>query len=113
MYTTPSDIITYIGVPLAVLGVLPIIYTCLRAVLVLRSIRRTLAQNGHSDSAVTRGSLMSGIVEVELPRCTITPLDRDYDPEYWKLNPHRSFLRGGSWSLFHWNQLITGKKLYR
>ena len=94
MTASPADIITYIGVPLAVLGVLPIIYTCIRALLVLRSIRHTLAQNGHSDSAVTRGSLMSGIVEVELPRCTITPLDREYDPEYWKLNPNRSLLNG-------------------
>ncbi|KAK2749834.1 hypothetical protein FQN57_005248 [Myotisia sp. PD_48] len=113
MSASPSDIITYIGVPLAVLGVLPIIYTCLRALLVLRSIRKALARNGHSDSAITRGSMMSGVVEVELPRCTITPLDRDYDDEYWKLNPNRSLLEGGSWSFFHWNCLITGKKLYR
>lgn len=113
MSASASDIITYIGVPLAVLGVLPIIYTCLRAVLVLRSIRKALAQNGHSDSAVTRGSMMSGIVEVELPRCTITPLDRDYDAEYWKLNLDQSSLKGGSWTSFHWNRLVTGKKLYR
>ncbi|WEW56436.1 hypothetical protein PRK78_001879 [Emydomyces testavorans] len=113
MSATASDIITYIGVPLAVLGVLPIIYTCIRALLVLRSIRHALARNGHSESAVTRGSMMSGVVEVELPRCTITPLDRDHDPEYWKLNPERSSLKGGTWSFFYWNRLITGKKLYR
>ncbi|KAI1907122.1 hypothetical protein LOZ12_005560 [Ophidiomyces ophidiicola] len=113
MSTSAADIITYIGVPLAVLGVLPIIYTCIRALLILRSIRHALARNGHSDSAVTRGSMMSGVVEVELPRCTITPLDRDLDPEYWKINPERSSLKGGTWSFFHWNRLITGKKLYR
>ncbi|EEP79367.1 predicted protein [Uncinocarpus reesii 1704] len=113
MSASASDIITYIGVPLAVLGVMPIIYTCIRALLILRSIRLALARNGHSDSAVTRGSMMSGIVEVELPRCTITPLDRDQDPEYWELNPERSFLKGGTWSYFHWNRLVTGKKLYR
>ncbi|OAL69810.1 hypothetical protein A7D00_5849 [Trichophyton violaceum] len=110
---SPADIITYIGVPLAVIGVLPILYTCVRALLVLRSIRKVLAQNGHSNSAVTRGSMMSGIVEVELPRYTITPLDREEDEEYWKLNPNRSSLIGGSWSYFHWNCLVTGKKLYR
>ncbi|GBF67103.1 hypothetical protein TMEN_9826 [Trichophyton mentagrophytes] len=110
---SPADIITYIGVPLAVIGVLPILYTCVRALLVLRSIRKVLAQNGHSNSAVTRGSMMSGIVEVELPRYTITPLDREEDEEYWKLNPNQSSLIGGSWSYFHWNCLITGKKLYR
>ncbi|KAF3482507.1 uncharacterized protein GIQ15_05266 [Arthroderma uncinatum] len=110
---SPADIITYIGVPLAVIGVLPIIYTCVRALLVLRSIRIVLARNGHSNSAVTRGSMMSGIVEVELPRYTITPLDREDDEEYWKLNAGRSTLSGGSWSYFHWNCLVTGKKLYR
>ncbi|EFR00502.1 hypothetical protein MGYG_03504 [Nannizzia gypsea CBS 118893] len=110
---SPADIITYIGVPLAVIGVLPILYTCARALLVLRSIRKVLAQNGHSNSAVTRGSMMSGIVEVELPRYTITPLDREEDEEYWKLNLNRSSLLGGSWSYFHWNCLVTGKKLYR
>ncbi|KAL1953832.1 hypothetical protein VTO42DRAFT_2127 [Malbranchea cinnamomea] len=57
--------------------------------------------------------MMSGIVEVELPRCTITPLDRHSDPEYWKLNPTRSSIKGGSWTFFHWNRLVTGKKLYR
>ncbi|KMP03254.1 hypothetical protein CIRG_02947 [Coccidioides immitis RMSCC 2394] len=113
MSASASDIITYIGVPLAVLGVMPIIYTCIRALLVLRSIRLALARNGHSDSAVTRGSMMSGVVEVELPRCTITPLDRDLDPEYWQLNPARSSLKGGTWSFFHWNRLVTGKRLYR
>ena len=113
MSASAADIITYIGVPLAVLGVLPIIYTCVRAILVLRSIRQALALNGHSDSAVTRGSMMSGIVEVELPRCTITPLDRHHDAEYWKLNSARSSLKGGSWTFFHWNRLVTGKKLYR
>lgn len=113
MPASASDIITYIGVPLAVLGVMPIIYTCIRALLVLRSIRHALARNGHSDSAVTRGSMMSGIVEVELPRCTITPLDRDHDPEYWQLNPERSSLKGGTWTFFNWNRLVTGKKLYR
>lgn len=29
---TAADIITYIGVPLAVLGVMPILFTCLKAV---------------------------------------------------------------------------------
>jgi hypothetical protein len=57
--------------------------------------------------------MMSGIVEVELPRCTITPLDRHEDADYWKLNPNRSLLKGGSWTFMHWNRLVTGKKLYR
>jgi hypothetical protein len=58
-----TDIITYIGVPLAVLGVMPILYTAVMAMLRQRSIRRTLVQNGLS-KAITRGDLVSGTVEV-------------------------------------------------
>lgn len=110
---SPTDIITYIGVPLAVLGVLPILYSFVRAILTQRSIRRTLKRHGLLDSAITRSSFMSGIVEVELPRCTITPLDRDLDAEYWKLNAYQTTLKGGSWSMFNWNRLVTGRRLYR
>lgn len=107
------DVITYVGVPLAVLGVLPILYSFVRAILVQRSIRRILYRHDMLDSAVTRGSLMEGIVEVELPRYTITPLDRDEDPEYWKLNADTVSLKGGRWMLFNWNRMITGHQLYR
>ena len=107
---TAADVISYIGIPLAVLGVLPIIYTCVGSIITLRTIRHALKKNGLT--AITRGSLMSGIIEVELPRCSITPLDRD-DPGYWLLNPFPSSLRGGSWTCFRWNQILTGHALYR
>ncbi|KAL3451121.1 hypothetical protein BJX65DRAFT_321860 [Aspergillus insuetus] len=107
------DIITYVGVPLAVLGVLPIFYTCIRSILALRSIRHVLKTNGLSDTSITRGSLMSGIIEVEIPRRRITPLSRDDDPEYWTLNPHTISLPGGSWAKLNWNELLTGRVLYR
>ncbi|KAN0085264.1 hypothetical protein V8E54_001731 [Elaphomyces granulatus] len=110
---SPTDIITYVGIPLAVIGTVPILYTCTRAVLTLRSIRRALSHNWLLDSAVLRANLMLGLVEVELPRCTITPLDRGLDSEYWKLNPHHSSIRGGTWSTFYWNNMVTGRKLYR
>lgn len=55
---------------------------------------------------------MSGVVEVSLPRFSITPLDRD-DPEYWAPNPKPSTLSGGTWTCFNWNALITGTRLYR
>ncbi|KAL2043745.1 hypothetical protein N7G274_003264 [Stereocaulon virgatum] len=107
-----SDIVTFIGIPLAVLGVLPILYTAINSLITIRRIQRTLHRNG-LHQAITRGSLMSGIVEVSLPRFTITPLDREEDPEYWTLNPKSSTLKGGSWTLFNWNCLITGSRLYR
>lgn len=105
-----TDIITYIGVPLAVLGVLPIFYTFLNSYVTIRNITRSLRRNGLA--ATTRGSLMSGVVEVSLPRFSIAPLDRD-DPAYWARNPTPSGLRGGTWTVFQWNTLVTGARLYR
>ncbi len=141
--TSATDIITYIGVPLAVLGVLPILYTLLRALLTLRSIRKPLLRLGHvpatntrPDGFTTRSSPMTSLIEVDLPRYTIAALDRS-DPAYWKLDSSsfagdrhallrfestlsmveegrvQGFLRGGSWRTFHWKKLVVGRKLYR
>ena len=107
-----SDIITYIGIPLAVLGVLPIIYTRITSLITLRSIKHKLETDGVKPLSIT-SSLMSGVVEVTLPRFSITPLDRDEDPEYWKLSRRPSGLQGGTWTTFNWNCLVTGSRLYR
>lgn len=107
-----TDIITYIGIPLAVLGVLPIIYTCITSLITLRSIKRRLLADGVKPLSIT-SSLMSGVVEVTLPRYSITPLNRDDNPEYWKLSRRPSGLQGGTWTTFNWNCLITGSRLYR
>ncbi|KAF2270195.1 hypothetical protein CC78DRAFT_574324 [Lojkania enalia] len=110
--TMPSavDIITYIGIPLAVLGVLPTIYTCLKSFFTLREITRTLHRNGVI--AITRSALLSGIVEIEIPRRSIIPLDRS-DPKYFALNVKPSSLKGGSWTLFNWKEMVIGVKSYR
>ena len=108
--TSATDIISYIGIPLAVLGTTPVLYTSTRALLTLSSVQKSLVSNGIN--AVTRTSLISGLVEVELPRCSITPLDRE-DPDYWTLNPRPSTLKGGSWTLFNWNRIVTAQRLYR
>lgn len=141
--TSATDIITYVGVPLAVVGVLPILYTLIRALLTLRSIRNTLLRHGHvptsstrPDGFTTRSSPMTSLIEVDLPRYTIAPLDRS-DPDYWRLDASsfagdrhallraestlsmveegrvQGFLRGGSWRTFHWKKLVVGRKLYR
>lgn len=108
--STASDIITYIGIPLAVLGVLPIFYTFINSFFTARNIRILLRKNGFE--ARTGGSLMSGVVEVSLPRFSITLLERT-DPQYWTLNSKSSNLKGASWTFFNWNYIITGTKLYR
>ena len=110
--TNATDIITYIGVPLAVLGVLPILYTFLHSRLTTRAIRHSLARHGLSH-ATTRSSLMSSVVEVSLPRVLITPLSRS-SPRYWAVNrTGASGVRGGTWTTMYWNTLVTGSKLYR
>lgn len=104
------DAITYVGVPLAVLGVLPTIYTVLKSGLTLREIQRTLHKNGVT--AITRSTLLSGIVEIEIPRRSITPLDRS-DPPYFELSKSPSSLKGGSWTIFNWKEMVIGVKAYR
>jgi hypothetical protein len=66
----------------------------------------------NSLTAFTRGSYLAGVIEVELPRWTITPLDRE-ETKYWTMNQDGSDLPGGTWTMFNWNQIITGRKLYR
>ncbi|KAF2715519.1 hypothetical protein K504DRAFT_529680 [Pleomassaria siparia CBS 279.74] len=104
------DIVTYIGIPLAVLGVLPTIYTCLKSFLTLREITKTLHRNGVV--AITRSALLSGTVETEIPRRSIIPLDRG-DPRYFGLRDRPSTLKGGSWTLFNWKEMVIGVKNYR
>ncbi|KIV76895.1 hypothetical protein PV11_08745 [Exophiala sideris] len=145
--TSATDIITYIGVPLAVLGVLPILYTFILVILTQRRIRASLVHHGHrpvgssrsNDGFTIRSSPMTSLIEVELPRYAIAPLDRNND-DYWKPTTEgqeqagehhrlldraestlsmveegrvRGFLRGGSWRAFHWKRLVVGKRLYR
>ena len=47
---------------------------------------------------------MSGVVEVCLPRFSITPLDRNTDNKYWGLSHRPSVLKGGSWDNFQLEQ---------
>jgi hypothetical protein len=110
-----TDIITYVGVPLAVIGVLPTMYTFSKSYVTARSIRRTLAS--HGIGALVRSSPLSGIVEVEVPRKSIVPLDRD-DENYFKLGsggsiPSDERLRGGAWAIFNWRELVIGSKVLR
>ena len=104
-----TDVITYIGIPPAVLGVLPIFYTFFLSILTQRRIRSLLLYHGHkpltstgpyrflspsnrgprrrSDGTgfVIHSSPMTSQVEVELPTFTIAPLERSSEL-YWKLD---------------------------
>ena len=93
------QIITYIGVPLAVLGVLPIIYNTISTLVTLANVRRAL-RHGRL-AGITRGDVINHIIEVELPRYTLAPLHREHQiKEYWGLCEHPSHIKGGSWTIF-------------
>lgn len=106
------DIITYIGVPLAVLGVLPIIYNTITTLATLAKVRRML-RHGRL-AGVARGDVINHVIEIELPRYTIAPLHRQEQcKEYWALSDYPSQLPGGTWTTFNWKRHHTGIKTQR
>lgn len=109
---SPTDIITYIGVPLAVLGVLPILYNTAVTLGALSKIKRMLK---HSKlTALTRSDVVNRVIEVELPRYAVTPWDRFSNrSEYWTLSRHPSHIPGGSWTTFNWRTNVIGLSTQR
>jgi hypothetical protein len=106
------DIITYIGVPLAVLGVLPIIYNTVITLATLAKVRHIL-RHGRL-AGITRGDVINHVIEVELPRYTIAPLHREeHKSEYWGLCDYPSHIPGGSWTIFNWKCHTIGLKTQR
>jgi hypothetical protein len=107
-----TDVITYIGVPLAVLGVLPILYNTVVTLAALSRIKRMLR---HSRlTALTRSDVVNRVIEVELPRYAVTPLDRfEERQQYWTLSSHPSSIPGGTWTTFNWRTNAIGIKTQR
>ncbi|CAK7200776.1 hypothetical protein SEUCBS139899_003475 [Sporothrix eucalyptigena] len=107
-----TDIITYIGVPLAVLGVLPIMYNTFLTLVNASKIKRMLR---HSRlTALTRSDVVNRIIEIELPRYAVTPWDRfQHRQEYWQLSRNPSSIPGGSWTTFNWKTNAIGFKTQR
>ncbi|KAI4861268.1 hypothetical protein F4820DRAFT_434331 [Hypoxylon rubiginosum] len=109
---SPTDIITYIGIPLAVLGVLPILYNTVATLAALSKVKRML-RHGRL-TALTRSDVVNRVIEVELPRYAVTPCDRFTDTElYWRPSRQPSFIPGGSWTTFNWRTRAIGAKTQR
>jgi len=109
---SPTDIITYIGVPLAVLGVLPILYNTLSTLAALSKIKRMLRRG--KLTALTRSDIINKVIEVELPRYAVQPWDRyNHRSEYWQLSRQPSSIPGGSWTTFNWKTNTIGIKTQR
>ena len=112
MSVSAPDIITYIGVPLAVLGVLPIIYNTISTLATLAKVRRML-RHGRL-AGIARGDVVNHVIEVELPRYTLAPLHREEEfEEYWRLCEYPSRIPGGSWTIFNWKTNPIGRKTQR
>ncbi|EPE10389.1 hypothetical protein F503_05484 [Ophiostoma piceae UAMH 11346] len=107
-----TDIITYIGVPLAVLGVLPIMYNTFVTLVNASKIKRMLR---HSRlTALTRSDVVNRVIEIELPRYAVTPWDRfQHRQEYWQVARNPSSIPGGSWTTFNWKTNAIGFKTQR
>jgi hypothetical protein len=105
------DIITYIGVPLAVLGVAPILYNTISTIVTVMKVKRML-HCAHL-TGLTRGDVINHVIEVELPRYTIAPLPREENTRYWELYEHPSRIPGGTWTIFNWQSHKIGLKTQR
>ena len=101
-----TDVITFVGVPLAVLGVMPILYTFVSALYTRSHLRRVLHRNNLN--AQVRARLMTGVVEVDLPIFQLEPLRRD-EPRYWTKPVLPMTIEGASWSHFNWFRRETDR----
>lgn len=102
-----TDVITYIGVPLAVLGVLPILYNTAVTLAARSKIKRMLRLNRllitgpdglHDHGHVKlRSDIINRVIEVDLPRYAVKPWDRFCSKaEYWSLpSDNPSTIPGG------------------
>ncbi|KAL8392197.1 hypothetical protein RB595_002403 [Gaeumannomyces hyphopodioides] len=110
---TATDIITYIGVPLAVLGVLPILYNTVVTLIAVSRIKRTLRRA--QLTALTRGDVVNRVIEIELPRYAVAPWDRfQHRAQYWRLaRGGPSAIPGGSWTAFNWRTSAIGLRTQR
>ncbi|OQO10862.1 hypothetical protein B0A48_04163 [Cryoendolithus antarcticus] len=111
MADTAANIITYVGVPLAVAGVLPILYNTIATLVLLRKVKKTLVES-KAETLAMRSDVVNRIVEVELPRHRITPLDRD-NHKYWEPQSTTKPLAGGTWALLEWKRNRMGSKVQR
>ncbi|KAF4982464.1 hypothetical protein FZEAL_1918 [Fusarium zealandicum] len=112
---SPTDIITYIALAYHLLTpskVLPILYNTFATLVSLSRIKRMLRRSRLT--ALTRSDIVNRVIEIELPRYAVMPLDRFQDrTDYWTLSRHPSSIPGGSWTTFNWKTHSIGMKTQR
>lgn len=106
-----SDIITYIGIPLAVAGILPILYNFFVTLVTLYKVKGILQRSELSATAI-RSDVFNRTIELDLPRYKIATHDRK-DTRYWEPRQRPSTISGGSWTTLEWRRIRVGTKLHR
>jgi hypothetical protein len=92
--------------------VLPILWNTVATLASLSKIKQLLR---HSKlTALTRSDVVNRVIEVELPRYAVRPMDRYSDrDDYWTLSRNPSSIPGGSWTTFNWRTHIIGHNTQR
>lgn len=114
-----SDIITYVGVPLAVAGLLPILWSSLVTFTAWRKIKAKLRRNNLS--AITRSDAFTRIIEVQFVKYNVMPTERlGPESDYWQRalkskeirnyfqEGHQDYIAGGTWAILHWKKRRVG-----
>jgi hypothetical protein len=103
---SPADIITYIGVPLAALGISPILYNFIITFFIRLRLKRQLKAPGLLKDTIIQSRFINGVVELELPAYDLymrgCPSVRAYLwRNYWGVG-YVEGLQGGSWTKFEY-----------
>ena len=104
-----ADIITYVSVPIAVLGLVPILYNTLATLITLYKTKRKLRLNSVA-STTTRSDIVNRVIEVELPRYAVTP-KKGLALGSRQLSARRSNIDGRSWTVFEWEKQEIGRRI--
>lgn len=126
--TSASDIITYIGVPLTILSLLPLAYNAVITIIYLYKIKQELKRN-HVPASI-HSDLFNRIIEVKFTKYLIqspqSQLDTTEDgstdeganntgsiPLIHKISTKRSEIVGGTWTYLNWDRQELRTKTQR
>lgn len=113
------EIITYIGVPRAVLGVSPILYNFVIAFIIRLRLRQKLQEAGILDDTKISSRLINGVVELELPIYDLVIVG---SPQLWSCfvvnlaSSGKRHVQGGSWehisfTVWHAQELVNQNQI--
>lgn len=101
MSPSAADLITYIGVPLTIIGLLPIAYNAIATLIHASKIKKILSRN--KTSAKLHSAIFNRVVEIEFPKYVIQPPQSHLG--HGQLSPAtRCDILGGSWTFLKWDR---------